>query len=206
MEYTRLDEMIDVMFTTAKDVEGSVAEGAEDLQSTEAEEPDEKPKGTWQFTGDKLIQAKREQIVTALAKKEEATLIKKSRALYWSANHSLRAACTISKRYLKRPTTPYWYAYHPEWDEFLAEGERSFFVLGCMDRDAAFAIPHLVFRKYLDDLHTTDDRYWHIVLTETASGELAIGLPKRRSSVMLEPYALKLPTRTASDMRKSTAA
>jgi hypothetical protein len=40
-----------------------------------------------------------------------------------------------------KDATAAWYAYHPAWDSFLAEGERSFFVLGCVDRSEAFAIP-----------------------------------------------------------------
>ncbi len=206
MEYTRLDEMIDVMFTTAKDVEGAVAEGAEDLQPVEATTPDEKPKGTWQFTEYKLIQAKREQIIAALARREGAALIKRGRALYWSANHAVRAVCTISKRYAKRPKTPYWYAYHPEWDEFLSEGDKSFFVLGCMDRDTAFAIPHNIFKECLDSFHTTGDRYWHIVITETAAAEPALDLPKRHSNLILRPYAMELPAFSAADARTFTAA
>ncbi len=206
MEYTRLDEMIDVMFTTAKDVEGAVTEGAEDLQPVEATTADEKPKGTWQFTEYKLIQAKREQIIAALARREGAALIKRGRALYWSANHSVRAACTISKRYAKRPKTPYWYAYHPEWDEFLSDGDKSFFVLGCMDRDTAFAIPHSIFKEYLDGFNTTGDRYWHIVITETAAAEPALELPKRHSNVILRPYAIELPSFTAADSRTFTPA
>src|SRR5436305_481564 len=120
MEYTRLDEMIDVMFTTAKDVENAVEAEAE------AEEPEpatsvggeQTAKGTWQFTDYKLIQAKREAIMSALGRREGVALIKKNRALYWNSEHTLRAACTVSKRYTKKGAPPYWYAYRPQWDEF----------------------------------------------------------------------------------------
>ena len=193
-EYTRLDGMIDVMFTTAKDVEAGDDVALEEDQPSEQQ--DAKIKGVWQFTKYPLLQAKRDAILSALGRREDANLIKKTRALYWNPLKNVRAACTISKRYPKNPSVPYWYAYHPEWDKFLGEGERSFLILGCMDRDAAFAIPRDVIRSCIDNLNTSTKAdgqvYWHIHLQEAPSGEISILLPKKRSQLSLMPYLLKL--------------
>ena len=75
MEYTRLDQMIDVMFTTAKDVETAAAVET----ATEVEEPGEATSsnrarmdpssGTskvWEFTDSALLQEKRDLIIDAL--------------------------------------------------------------------------------------------------------------------------------------------
>jgi len=54
-------------------------------------------------------------------------------------------------------------AYHPQWDQFLCEGKKSFFVLGCMDLQHAFAIPLDILRKNLPALNTTTTErstYW----------------------------------------------
>jgi hypothetical protein len=197
MEYTRLDRLVDAMFTTAKDVESAV--GADVGKVDEPPEPEDsttKVKGVWQFTDRALLQAKRDQIVTALAARERTNLIKKSRALYWDAGHKLRAAFTISKRYTKKGVSPYWYAYHPGWDEFLGEGERAFLVLGCMDLEKAFAVPLDTIRAALDALHTTEiedgSRYWHIYLYETKPGEIALMLPKRKTALPLSPYEFSI--------------
>ena len=193
-EYTRLDGMIDVMFTTAKDVEAGDDVALEEDQPSEQQ--DAKIKGVWQFTKYPLLQAKRDAILSALGRREDADLIKKTRALYWNPLKNVRAACTISKRYPKNPSVPYWYAYHPEWDKFLGEGERSFLILGCMDRDASFAIPRDVIRSCIDNLNTSTKAdgqvYWHIHLQEAPSGEISILLPKKRSQLSLMPYLLKL--------------
>src|SRR5271155_800275 len=151
MEYTRLDQMIDVMFTTAKDVEtaGSVETALDDeepgkIEPSNAYRTDSSSvdaKGTWEFTDTILLQEKRKIIIEAFASREEINLIKRTRALYWDAGHTVRVACTISKRYTKRPGYLYWYAHHPAWEEFLAEGQKAFLVLGCMDLDMAFAVP-----------------------------------------------------------------
>jgi hypothetical protein len=196
-EYTRLDEMIDVMFTAAKDVE-SVAEAVdpEEAQAAEAGDVPEKVKGAWEFTDSKALQAKRDEIIAALGYREGTPLIKKSRALYWSANHDNRAVFTISKRYTRKGGPHYWYAYHTQWDEFLREGGHGYFVLGCMDRDHAFAIPADVFRALMEDLNTTDNEdgtyYWHIQLTEAPSGDVYFIIPKRKTNLALSEYTLKL--------------
>jgi hypothetical protein len=191
-EYTRLDGMIDVMFTTAKDVEGAAESDVE--VSEETTDPGSKAKGVWQFTDASLLQNKRDEIIAALGKREEAHLIKKSRALYWHPAKNIRAACTVSKRY--KSGTPYWYAYHPQWDEFLGESTRSFLVLGCMDRKEAFVLPLDVIRSCLNELNVTEredgGRYWHIHLTESSAGKVSLLLPKKKEALPLTPYVLKI--------------
>src|SRR5262245_29692198 len=96
-EYTRLDGMIDVMFTTGKDVED---DSESETESEDGQnEISEKVKGVWQFTKFPLLQAKRDDIVAALSRREDANLIKKTRALYLNPAKNVRAVCTISKRY-----------------------------------------------------------------------------------------------------------
>ena len=203
IEYTRLDRMVDVMFTTATDVE-------EEPEPEPDEQADDGPvsaapafkttikdapsivtaadlattgKGTWHFTDAQLLQAKREDVIAALGRRETASLVRKSRALYWNAQRDVRAACSMSKRYPGKNQAPYWYAYHPQWDAFLSEADRGFFVLGCMDLETAFAVPHAAMKPLLPSLHTTTNKggntYWHVHLVEHGAG-LAISVPKSR--------------------------
>jgi hypothetical protein len=197
-EYTRLDDMVDVMFSTAKDIEIATEAMAlvEEEQPADTGDSGEKRKGVWEFTDSRLLQAKRDEIIDALGRREETALIKRSRALYWSPDHDSRAAFTVSKRYTRKSGPLYWYAYHTQWDEFLSEGKHSYFVLGCMDRDDAFAIPAGVLRPLLADLNTTANEdgtyYWHVHLTETPIGDIALMLPKRRTNLSLSQYTLRL--------------
>ena len=183
MEYTRLDQIIDVMFTTATDVQPVFTP-----ESELAIELDDKPeetamteskvataddaaftKGTWEFTDSRLLQNKREEILQSVSQSIGTTLIKKSRALYWDASHDSRVACSISKRYLKSDANRYWYAFHPQWDQFLREGKTGLFVLGCMDQSFAFSIPWSVLNPLLPYLNTTATErgtYWHIHIGE----------------------------------------
>jgi hypothetical protein len=194
-EYTRLDGMIDVMFTTAKDVE-SATEAESGTEESSAEESSGKTKGVWKVTDAAVLQKKREDIIAALGRREGTVLIKASRALYWNSEHDVRAACTVSKRYLRKNSPPYWYAYHPLWNKFLDEGKRSYLVLGCIDRNQAFAIPLADIRSVLAELNTTEREdgqiYWHLHISESKDGELALILPKSRSKHSLKPYQIKL--------------
>ena len=202
MEYTRLDDLVDAMFTTATDVEGGIA--AEDDEETEDKHvstaDDSETKSGWEFTDSKILQAKRETIVYAFGASKSVSLIKKSRALYWDAGHELRIVCSISKRYVKRPTYPYWYAFHPQWDDFLREGHDSYFILGCMDLSSAFALPWKLLNSILDSLNTTTTEkstYWHIHLIEPKPHEFSMYLPKKSSTLSLNEFRFEVPAKPA---------
>jgi hypothetical protein len=105
MEYTRLDDLIDVVFTAAKDVEAAVEIAPQEEEEEEGDSasiPTEHEKAGFQFTEYKLIQAKREDIINALSHQKSNPLIKKNGALYWNSEHTIRVACTVSKRYTKK--------------------------------------------------------------------------------------------------------
>jgi hypothetical protein len=98
MEYTRLDQIIDVMFTTATDVqpamsaEGDLPTASDDkgplITTVDSESTKEVEKGlskgTCEFTDSRLLQEKREDILQSVGQKVGAALIKKSKALYWA--------------------------------------------------------------------------------------------------------------------------
>jgi hypothetical protein len=197
MEYTRLDAMIDVMFTTATDVEQANQITESDVEGEAATSPyKERAKGTWEFTDRNLLQAKRELIIAAPSKATNTNFIRKNASLYWNATHTIRIACAVSKLY-NESSVRYWYAYHPAWDAFPSEAETAFFALGCMDLETAFAIPFTTMHPLVDALNTTqleDKIYWHIHLKETPKG-IEIILPKKGTLLSLEPFKISLVTR-----------
>lgn len=203
IEYTRVDGLIDVMFTAAKDVESAVSfsddEDAPDTPVTAPAAPSTATtaKGTWQFTDSKLLQAKREAIAAAMGERAGGTFVKKSRAMAWDASHAKRFVCSVSKRYKRNPGTPYWYAYHPGWHEFLRDGAEAHFVLGCLDLPFAFALPLPVLAPLLDAFNTTDkddgERYWHVKIGQTGPDQYTLLLPKRSDALPIDEYRLPLP-------------
>jgi hypothetical protein len=179
MEFTRLDSLVDVMFTTATDVEAGIVETASETID-EIAKKNLQPAGVsgWEFTDTAVLDSKRSEIIDAVSRKIGSKLIKKSRALYWDSAHENRIACSISKRYTKGAYS-YWYAYHPKWDDFLGEAKMGFFVLGCMDLPYAFAIPIHIVREHLKTLNTTTTEkstYWHVHLADSTRG-ISLVLP-----------------------------
>jgi hypothetical protein len=147
------------------------------------------PKGPKGFTEANLIEAKRQTIIRALGDREGRELVKKSGALYSSPDGNVRAVCTVSKRYPSG--SPYWYGYSPQWDEFLSGTKVSFLVLGCMDRDRAYVIPHERINKLLKHLHKTSDRHWHVVLEENEAGQIELAIPKAGSRIGLTEFEIE---------------
>jgi len=185
-EYTKIDKIIDVIFTTAVDVENQ--------QSTEQEAPAEEGEYRQVRTEPELLNAKRQQAVDAFAALKGKELVKRSRTLFWSADKQLRVCCAVSKRY-EGDYQPYWYAFHPKWDDFLAEGKESYFVLSCMDRNEAYALPYAWILDNKKNLNMTDRgerSYWHIALTTLGGDALAINVSRVGNKTSLEPYRFKL--------------
>ena len=142
------------------------------------------------FTELHLIEAKRKKIIHALSAREKQMLMKAHGAYYSNVEGSLKAICTLSKRY---PTgSPYWYGYAPPWDEFLASAKSSFIVLGCMDRDRAYAIPHQRVQMLLPHLHRTGEKHWHLALDEDEKGELQLNVPGAGTKIKLGEFAIDL--------------
>jgi hypothetical protein len=197
LEYTRLDALVDVVFTTTQDVETAVsAETGTPLES-ESQEQTGAAERAWEFTPSAVIQDIRERIVASLGHQLGVRFVKQSRALYWDAERCQRVACTVSKRYANQGSVKYWYAYHPQWHAFLQEGEHRFFVLGCTDLDVAFALPVAVISDHLEEFHTTEKKdgsghYYHIKVVDEGAGQYALQLPRSGQTLMLGPYVVPL--------------
>ena len=199
-EYTRLDKIIEIAFTVAEDASSAAeleqtpgvggvqiarTEIAEQIQMSDTRVP-------YSPTPSDILGRIRDQIVSALSSKY-SPFVKKSRALYWTADKAARAAITISKEYA---SGNFWYAYHEDWDEFLSEGAVGLFVLGCVGRSEAFAVPFDWIHKRTGLLNVTEregKNHFHIHLHPDATGELSLRLnngenePIRQFKIPLSP-------------------
>ncbi len=176
----------------------------EDIEPDDAFEADEPAKGVWQFTDAEVLQNKRRDISAALSAREGVALSSDGVARRTSPDGRIRAVMSISKIYEGRPDFPYWYAYHPDQDDYLAESETGYFVLGCIDRDEAYAIPLDVMRPLVGLLNATTREdsgrvHYHVHLAER-DGTLALLLPKASSHLSVAPFRLALlPTKASAN-------
>ena len=186
-EYTKIDRIIDVIFTTAVNVE-SQQEIEQEIPKTP--ETDEREIGKQIRTNRDLLNAKRHETVEAFAVLKGKELVRRSATLFGSPDKTLRVCCAVSKRY-DTDYQPYWYAYHPAWDEFLAEADEAYFIMSCMDRAEAFAVPFSWLQKNKENFNRTDNGdkyYWHIAITTLENGELAINSSKIGLKTPLGPF------------------
>ena len=200
-EYTKVDKIIDVIFTTAVNVE-TQQEIEQDVLSPNGSGGEGHDVGKQIRTDPELLNAKRQQTVDAFASLKGKELVKRSKTLFWSPDKQFRVCCAVSKRYeVKGEYQPYWYAYHPSWDSFLAEGNEAYFILSCMDRDEAFAIPYSWIEQNRENMNVTDRgerSYWHVAITTVESGKLAINMSRIGTKTPLEPYRFSLPQRVSA--------
>lgn len=189
-EYTRVDNIVDLVFDTQQE-QDQKTQGIVELQDeTKLEGTD---KGTYAFTPRHELDAKRIEIVEAFFKGRHSEAIAKSRTNFTDATNSLAVTCAVSKHY-KREYQPYWYALHPQWLEFMRSGTNGFFILGCMDRDEAYALPLAFVEKHLAQLNQTikdDKHYWHVAIT-TDNGHLALNVSSVGKKFDITPYAFKV--------------
>lgn len=193
-EYTRVDRIVDVVFDTAADVEQS-NEASEVSAASGAVDGANGSEGQTRTTSEALSVMRR-RIVSALQVKLGVPLVQRRRAFFESSDGADRVCVSISKRY-EREYQPYWYAYHPAWNDFIGSAKNGYFVLGCMDRNEAFALPKPTLDTFLPKLNQTvredGTAYWHVVITTLESGELALYSSKTGDKIPLKPFAITLP-------------
>lgn len=196
VEFTRLDSLIETVFAAAKDISEEV-ETIPEIVAEVLPRSDASRNGSQiQITPGPLLRAKRDVIVDVMGARLGDRLIQRTRATFSNVRGDKRISCTLSKRY-PPGKYPYWFAFHPQWLEFLAAGEEGRAVFGCMDQDVAFALPVEFVRSLLGKLNVSNkpdgERYWHVVLVEPTPGTMALQLADKAGTITLAPYTVQLP-------------
>jgi len=118
-EYTRVDNIIDMLFDTQREADEALTEPPEILSQEQLQKPSVKPKRfTAELTPKMELEAKRAKIVNAFFLLRGSQAHKKSKTNFSDLAGDLRVTCAVSKRY-DNDYQPYWYALHPAWVEFL---------------------------------------------------------------------------------------
>lgn len=143
------------------------------------------------------LQRKRGFIIDALSGLLGCTLTRRTRVFYGTDDNKIRVVCTLSKRFRERKSYQYWYAFHERWEAFLIEAVEGRLVLGCLDLDMAFSIPHEVIQDVLPKLNKTDAggrRYWHLHIRQNLdTSDVELILPRGGQNVSLIEYKFEVP-------------
>jgi len=185
-EYTRVDQIVDIVFTTAEDKE---------LQNEEAITPFvaelEQERRTQQRTPREIIDAKKVEALERLARREGCLIQKRRNSLYSDALDEVHAVIVVSKRY---DDNGYWYAYHEDPQrKFLQQGRQGFLLLAMTDQDFAFAVPFEILESVWSELHQTvlrSGRVYKHLLTYEIDGRFLLRIRNVDTHVDLSPYRL----------------
>ncbi len=151
-EFTKLDEIIEVVFSTAEDVKQEEVEkvDVQDKLTTKTDTP----------------VSFHEACIDRIQKHLKCSLVKRSRASFSSADGSLALICAISKTYDKDTRMVFWFAFHPHQREFLEHAKQGFVAFGCGSVETLLLIPAPEFLPWLDGMNITElenkKYYWHV--------------------------------------------
>ena len=121
-EYTRVDDIVDLIFETQKETEKTITGEGKDF-----DEESDVEKRKFEFTPVANIDAKRQAIAKSFFANLGVGYRKISRTNFVSEDEKIGICCSVSKRY-KRDYQPYWYALHLKWIDFMKQYEKGYFV------------------------------------------------------------------------------
>jgi hypothetical protein len=149
-EFTRLDAIIDLVFSTAEDVKDEAVEEPTIATAVSRKKPVD-------FY---------DACIKRIEKKMKHTFVKRSITTYSSPDDSVRLTCALSKTYKRGAQSTYWFAFHPYQQEFLTQAATASFVaFGCGSEQTLVVIPYSEFSAWLDQMNRTENekrRYWHV--------------------------------------------
>jgi hypothetical protein len=181
-EFTRLDEIADILFSAAEDIKQEAV--ATEEEEVSADKKIKEPKFTPVAFHDACIS----RIQAVL----HETLIKRSRAQFSSPDKSIIVNCAVSKEHNPDTNPNYWFAFHPHQKESLQSAPKSYVALGCGSSKRVLLIPFSDFEPWLEGMWTTqkDDRYyWHVVVFRTED-KYTLHRKKGQKNINLTPYVL----------------
>ncbi len=176
-EFTKLDEIIDIVFTATEEVR------PEDI--VEEEDKDESP----------TIKpmAFNEACISRIEKYLEKSFIKRSRTTYSTADQTISVICAVSKTYFRGGRNTYWFAFHSHQKEFLEGASTGYVAFGCGDEENIILIPFDEYKNLLDGMHTTvksNRLYWHVNISQD-NNDFNLNRKKGENRISLDAYLLK---------------
>lgn len=166
-EYTRVDGIIDLVFTTT-------SEATKDEQLATAEDIDTEGSGK-KFTPVNF----REGCFARLSAALKTPLIKQSPAIYSSPDGQTGVYCGVSPLYQNPSSTGYWFGFHPGQRDALALYPNAYVAFGCGSPEQLLMIPFDTFQAWLPTFNQTvlEERfYWHVKFEE--ANDQWINVPK----------------------------
>lgn len=177
-EYTKLDDIVDLVFSTAEDVREDAPAKEEVLTEDVSEAP---PPVAFHTNCVQRIQSH-----------IKVDFVKRTRTIYSSPDDSTRLSLALSRAYDPDEQTYYWFAFHEHHRAFLKEANTGYVALGCGSEHRVLLIPFDAFGGWLDDMNTTEGEkrfYWHVRVMED-EGRLILQRKRGTARIDLTSYLI----------------
>jgi hypothetical protein len=181
-EFTKLDEIVEIVFFTAEDI-------IEEEPAEENDSNDMVKKKVPKFTPVAFHQ----KCVDRIEKHLGATLVKQTRTQYSSSDGSLSLICIVSKEHVRADQQRgYWFIFHPHQRDILQNSEKAYISFGCGSEALILLIPANNFVDWIDGFNMTvkeEREYWHVYVIY--DGDKAMLIRKKEyDAVDLTKYIL----------------
>ncbi|MEB3123510.1 MAG: hypothetical protein VKL41_20085 [Snowella sp.] len=195
LEFTRLDKLIEIVFETTQDIQSETIDYPEiDSEFEENDKQEHQINEENQKKIEKTSATSRVNFYEKCLQKIELSLninlVKKSRIGYQTPDQQKGFVFCISKVYLEKLGTKYWFVFHPKQENFLNYFKESYVVYSCGSEDNTFSVPLKIIQNEKDNLCTTEKEgkiYWHIHIHER-NNNFYLRIPKTNQTVDIEKY------------------
>lgn len=187
-EYTRIDQLIELIFVTSKDLQIEIP--------TEEEIEEAVTEKKTRISSDERTTPVNfnEECFLRVQSKLGINLVKQTRVSYSNQDKSTALMCAVSKEYEQGQYTKFWFAFHPHQQEFLREFQNSYVAFGCGSPTDTLLIPFKDFQPFIQNCGTTENEermYWHIVI-HYRDKKFLIGQPGQGRGVMTDITKYKI--------------
>jgi hypothetical protein len=189
-EYTRVDDIVDLVFRAAEDV-AIESEGPE-TEEEEGEEAVAPP----EESGAKQVDFN-DECVRRIEKRLGRPLVKQSRVTWKSPDNAVGLLCKSSRRYIRGHRVGYWFAVHSSrYGKLFSSIDETWVAFGCGSPEVIVLVPFTMFRDWTAGLNITTMKngevYWHVHIWEDKS-RFELRRKAGLEPIDLTPYLLPNP-------------
>lgn len=174
IEYTRVDKLIDIVFSTSSDIASPENEENDETESISPVRPSSLPRNTADIEAATHSTPVNfyEKCINRINQRLQKHFIRNGRVSYTSSDKTVNLVLLNSKTYGENPNYSFWYGFRPKQNSFLAEKESSYAAFGCGSEDAIILIPFQVLKPWLPLMTETRNEkneltHKHVFITNT---------------------------------------
>lgn len=185
-EFTRLDDIVELLFSTAEDIKQEQAEEIPEADDDDQEQDDTERKPKF------IPVAFHDACIRRIEKVLDTTLLKRSRATFAAADRDLRLICAVSREHV-RGGTSYWFAFHPHQGDYLSESTDSYVAFGCGSERQLLLIRYTEFEPWLQGMNETTTKrgtYKHVSILRV-NNRFELVRRQGRQRIDLSSYLVK---------------